>query len=204
MAKEVVIPDLGVDASTRKVRNEAHATFQLKEAALWYGIQGAVLGMTLGLAGGWLRRSSPRAICAGLLGLVLGGLLAGGSAYKVVPLLRDSWFEATQEDLGTTIQTHLCGWLPAGLVGGLAYGLGLGGFRRTLGAVLGGILGAALGTVIHESVVGHLFPLMATTRHLDTTWDSRLVACLIVALMVGAGAAFGSRERAAVPAAPSS
>lgn len=192
------------DMSPDQIRTEARANFELKEASLWYAIQGAVLGMILGLAGGLSRKSALRAILAGILGLVLGGGLAGGSAYKVVPHLKNALFESTRDDVATTIQTHLSGWLPAGLAGGLAFGFGLGGFRRIVGATLGGILGAAVGTVLNELVVTLAFPLVGTTRHLDTTWYTRLAACLIISLAVSLCTAVGAKERAAITTAPSS
>ena len=58
-------------------------TFNLavvKEAVLTYGLQGAVLGLLLGLAGAVAAGSARAAAAGGLTGLVLGGAAGAGAA----------------------------------------------------------------------------------------------------------------------------
>ena len=81
-------------------------------------------------------------------------------------------------------------WRDLGAVGaaaGLAFGLGLGGWGRMLRVTVGAATAALLATVIYEFAGGILFPLALTNQPISATWESRLAAQLLVALLVAAG-----------------
>ena len=168
----------------------------LKHSAIAYGSQGAVLGLVLGVAGGLSRRSWPRALGAGIIGLLLGVLVGGGGSYRLIPYLNAHSTDAMGDDLMLAFQTHLAGWLPVGLVGGLAFALGVGGPPKVfVGTVVWGTLGAILGTILYETIGALAFPMTDPSRPIPQGSAVRLMACLLLAVAVGACAGFGARQR---------
>jgi hypothetical protein len=156
-----------------------------------YGVLGALLGLSLGAAGGMARRSPGAAILAALIGVVVGA--AAGTGTTLLLLLRyralhenPSPDNATQE-LYLALATHGGIWVAIGAAAGLALGLGLGGWRAGR-AIIGGILGAALATAIYEFGGAVAFPLEKVLEPTATAPAPRLLAHLAVAICVSAGA----------------
>jgi hypothetical protein len=82
-----------------------------------------------------------------------------------------------------------CGiWGVLGGAVGVAFGLGVGGWGRLPRVTVGGAGAALLATVIYEFVGAILFPLAMTEQPVSATRESRLLAQLLVALLVAAGA----------------
>lgn len=170
------------------------ARADLINAALAFGILGALLGMALGLAGGLVRRRARSAIVAAGVGLVVGGVVAVGATAAVMPVHRGLLQAVEADDLRLALGTHIALWATVGAAGGLAWGLGLGpGDRaRVARATLGGLLGAVAGSVLLNLVGSLLFPLDATHRVLSASWRTRLLARLLVATLTAAGAAWAT------------
>jgi hypothetical protein len=160
-----------------------------QSATLAYGGLGMVLGLTLGVAGGFARRSPRAAIAAGVVGMVLGG---AGMTRVLLPFYhatRAAASEADQNnDLALALRTHGGIWLAIGAAAGLALGIGLGGGARMARALIGGILGAGVAAVIYEFGGAILFPVAETFRPMAKETLPRLSAHLAVALCVAAGA----------------
>jgi hypothetical protein len=149
-----------------------------------FGALGAALGLGLGLAGGLISRSFLRACLAAAIGLFLGG----GASVAVSRLILPVYYaHLTEDDLTYSLMTHSGVWAAIGGVAGLVFGLGLGGWDRMLRATVGGAGAALLATVIYEFAGGILFPLAMTNQPVSVTWQSRLVARLLVAVLVVAG-----------------
>jgi hypothetical protein len=176
-----------MDGATTEEREKADA----RNAALAFGLLGAGLGLALGVAGGLARRDPRRAAVAGAAGAALGALLAVGAALALQPLYyQHAHLDPTEQDLVRPLAVHLGIWAAAGLAGGAAFGLGLGGGRVGVGrAALGGLVGAALAAVIYEVAGSLLFPAAETLRPVSLTPQTRFLARALVALLAGLGAA---------------
>ena len=163
-----------------------------------FGALGAALGLGLGLAGGLIRRSFVRACLAALVGLCLGGGAGVVTSRLILPVF---YKHLTDDDLTYSLMIHGGVWVAVGAAAGLAFGLGLGGWGRILRATVGGAGAALLATVIYEFAGGILSPLAMTNLPVSVTWQSRLAARLLVAVLVVAGvvlsAGSGDRGRAA-------
>lgn len=184
VGEATMIPETG--AGTRGGgRRLLPSVLATRNAMVSFGILGGALGLGLGLAGGSLRRSAGRAGLAGVTGLVLGALAGVGGARLTLP----GYYEHLKvNDLTNSLVVHGATWTAIGAAAGLAFGLGLGGWGRTLRCLLGGAGAALLGAVIYEFGGSVLFPLAMTDRPLSKTWETRLLARLIVALLAAAGA----------------
>src|SRR5262249_21046927 len=58
---------------------------EARSATASYGVLGALLGLTLGAAGGLSRRSPRAAVTAGLTGLVLTAAVGAGTTFMILP-----------------------------------------------------------------------------------------------------------------------
>lgn len=147
---------------------------EVKNAALAYGLQGAILGLMLGLAGAAARGSVRAAFPAGLTGLLVGGMGGAGAARGLLSILQ----QVVERDPGQMLPPLLMHAGVCALIGasaGLAFGLGMGG-GRVPRAVIGGLVGAVLGAVVYQ-VIGALFlPLAETYRPLASTGTARFLA----------------------------
>ncbi len=164
---------------------------QDRSAILGYGALGAIVGLVLGGAGGLAHRS-PRAVAiAGLTGLVLGGAATTGITALILPWYHGFYATPSDENatqqLGLALATHGGMWAAIGVTAGLALGLGL-GEGRVARAIFGGILGSILAAVIYEFVGAVAFPLDKTFRPVALASAPRLIAHVIVAVSVSAGA----------------
>jgi hypothetical protein len=150
-----------------------------------FGVLGAALGLGLGLAGGMIKRSYLRACLAALIGLFLGGGVAVVTSWLILPVY---YKHLTADDLTYSLMVHGGVWAAVGGAAGLAFGLGLGGWGRMLRATVGGAGAALFATVVYEFAGGILSPLALTNQPVSVTWQSRLAARLLVAVLVVAGA----------------
>ena len=143
-------------------------------------------GLLLGLVGGAAVGSGRRAAQAGGVGLVVGGLAGAVVTWATMPLFED-WRAPDTAAMLPSLVMHGLFWLPTGVAGGLALGLGL---RDRVGrAVAGGAMGALLATVLYELVGALAFPLSGTGEPVSTTWSTRLLARLLVATFTAVAAA---------------
>jgi hypothetical protein len=171
---------------------------EVNNAALAYGLQGAILGLVLGLAGASARGSARAAASAGLTGLVLGGALGAGAAWGAFT----AFFRLAgpnRDDLLPALLAHAGAWAPIGAAAGLAFGLGLGGRARITLALVGGLLGAAAGALIYEVAGSIAFPLGKTAEPVASTIAARLFAQTAVNLLTALGAAFFAETAGSPP-----
>jgi hypothetical protein len=172
-----------------KARFEDQLSADAKNAALAFTLLGGVLGLALGVAGGLAQHSVHAALKAGVVGLVLGGLAGCASSLAVLPLYYRAVEQSPEEmshDIILPFLVHAAIWSTSGLAGGLAFGIGLGaGRRRVYSAAIGGLIGAALGAILYETVGAMMFPAGKTTLPISLTWETRLLARLLVAGLSG-------------------
>lgn len=169
---------------------ELHST-DVKNAALTYGLEGAILGLVLGLAGAAAARSARSALLAGLTGLVIGA--AVGTAVSLGAFT--AYFRlsaAYQGKLLPSVLAHIAAWAPIGAAAGLAFGLGLGlGQRgRVVSALVGGLAGAVVGALLYDVVGSAVFPSSRTGGPVATRTSARLLAHGAVGILAALGAAF--------------
>jgi hypothetical protein len=164
-----------------------------QNAALAFGLVGAILGLGLGIAGGLASgpiRIGRRAIAA-LTGLAVGGAVGVGASLVLVPIFNQARMaNPLSLDLTIPMLVHAGIWAAVGAGGGLAFGLGLGGDRRRIArATIGGLVGGVIAAVAYEMIGALAFPLADTPRPLSLTWGTRLLARLLVTTLAAAGAA---------------
>jgi hypothetical protein len=162
-------------------------------ATLTFTAYGALLGLTLGVAGGAARRLVAAAGRAGLAGLVLGGGVGGGAAASLGRI-----YFAHQDPLDDSLLlpllTHVGIAAAAGGAAGWVLGLGLGGsVGRTIG---GGVLGAAGGACLYELVGALVFPNARTGDPVSAAPVTRMFFLLAVSLLTAAGAVWVARSAA--------
>jgi hypothetical protein len=161
---------------------ETKAASDARNSATAFGMLGGVIGLLLGLAGGLERRSIGSAAKAGCVGLVLGVTVGAVlPLVLVVPYLR-MLNRRTADDLFLSLALHAMLWGPLGAVGGLAFGIGRGRSGQTLRLIVGGLMGAIVGTIAYDAIGGAITPLAGTADAISTTWPTRLLARLLVAI----------------------
>jgi hypothetical protein len=163
---------------------------QYRVATTSYGVQGALLGLALGAAGGLARRSPGAAIAAALIGLVLGAAAGTATTFLLLRMYyafhADPSSDNATQELYLALATHGGIWVAVGTAGGLGLGLGL-GRGRIARAIIGGIMGAAVAAVIYEIGGAVVFPLDKTVQPTAMAPGPRLLAHLAVAVCVSAG-----------------
>lgn len=179
---------------------EAAQRAERQDAALSYGLQGAILGLLLGLAGAAARGSARPTITAGLAGLALGGVLGAAVSYGVFGLVARLVGPGNQEMLPALLG-HAAAWSAVGASGGIAFGLGLGGRTSAARAAFGGLAGATLAAVIYEVVGAMLFPIDKTADPISATATARLFAHALGDLLptLGIAAAIATASPAPAP-----
>ncbi len=173
-----------------------------------YGALGGLLGLTLGLCGGSLRGSGPRAAGAGAVGLAIGAGVVIAACEILLPSYHRAYEASSNhlaDDVVTPLLIHGGFWIGAGVAGGLAMGIGLGGWRCAFSGAVGGAIGVVLGTLAYEIAGGIALPMGGTATPLASTPTGRLLAFLAVALGASAGASWAAlappaNDRAASPA----
>jgi hypothetical protein len=161
-----------------------------KNATLAFAVQAVCLGVALGVAGGLARGSIVGGVLAGLAGAVLGGALALVAAAALQPIYyRNVQLDQVEQSLVVPLLVHGVIWGVAGAAGGLALGLGLNGRWNLIARLAaGGLVGALLAAFAFEVAGAMLFPEAKTTRPLSLSWESRLMARMLVSLLSAAGA----------------
>jgi hypothetical protein len=173
--------------------NQVRLTSSQNEAATTFAVLGGTLGLALGLAGGLARRNFGAAILAACIGLVLGGACGAFAGRGMVPIFFRNE-DPLSSDLVFPMLVHEAIWTPLGLVAGLAFGIGLGGWGRMVRATAGGMLGAICGTIVYELAGAVAFASDKSHYPVSASIGSRLLAHLVVALFIAAGAAACARE----------
>jgi hypothetical protein len=168
---------------------------RLYSATLTFTAMGGMLGLAMGAAGGAARRSVWAGAGAAAVGILLGTIAAGGLSLLLVPVFFNK-YDPQSGDLALPLLTHGAIWSAVGSVGGLAFGLGLGGRNRWPTAFLGGLLGAAVATVVYEVIGAVAFPSDHTDFPLASAVPARGMAQLLVAVFSAVGAAFALRQSA--------
>jgi hypothetical protein len=192
---EVVIMQMRTVQSTTQTEHAA----EFKNAMLAFALLGAITGLGMGAAGGLAGRSSPQGLIAASGGLAVGGLVGAGASLLALPLFYRQLIP-DPNDILTPILVQAAIYLPIGALGGAAFALGRGNFRRLPHAVLGGILGALMATVLFHVIGASFFPDSFHTDPLATSFQLRLIARLLVTVLVAAGTAravLGPRPRPA-------
>ena len=166
---------------------------ETKNAAAAYGLLGAVLGGSLGLAAGLARRSPGAASRAALLGVLAGGATGAAMSAALVPV----FFRIIDPESGMlpALLTHAGIWAPIGAAAGLAFGVGLGRPRTILLALFGGLAGAALGTIAYEVVNSLAFPNLRLDKPIPGEAPSRILGDFCITIFTALGVVLGVGER---------
>jgi hypothetical protein len=166
---------------------------RLYSATLTFTMMGGILGLAMGWAGGSARRSVSAGARAAILGLFLGTAAAAPLALFLVSVFFKS-HDPQSVDLVLPLLTHGAIWSAIGAVGGLAFGLGLGGQGRWKATLVGGLLGAAAATIIYELVGALAFASDKTDLPVSFSITTRGMAHLLVAICSAVGAALALRQ----------
>lgn len=160
----------------------------VQNASLAHGLQGALLGLTLGIAGGLARRPPRVSVVPSLVGLATGGVLGAATSYGVFTAFH-TLTDANSSELIPSLLAH--GGLAAlvGASGGLAFGLASEGWGRAGRCAIGGMAGAVLGAVLFEVVGAVVFPVAKTGDPIAAEGSARLLWHALVNLLAALGAA---------------
>lgn len=184
------------------VSTDAAHRAEVKNAALAYGLQGAILGLVLGLAGGAVRRSAGSAAAGGIAGLVLGGALGTGASLGAFPLVLAHRIGMDPSNMLPSLLGHAAVCASVGGAAGAAFGLGFGGGSGFIRGLIGGLVGAAVGAGVYEVLGAVAFPADLTGDPIAASRSARLLAHALVDPSVAAGAALAVRSTAKPTAAP--
>jgi hypothetical protein len=213
---------LGGEASLNTIKPRAHAAISrglvlglssrreiaaadAKNAGVAFALLGASIGAALGLAGGLIRRSGRAAAKAALFGLVAGTLVSAVLSLALLPaynIYKAKHPDEASKDLTLPLLIHASIWSGAGAVAGWALAIGLGAKEQRARFALGGLAGAALGASAYDLIGAFAFPWDQTTNFVSSTWETRLVARLAVAILAAAGAAMAADSDRQRPVAP--
>jgi hypothetical protein len=188
-----LVPTLKVHPNPEDMRRWRDA--RVYSATLTFATMGGFLGLTMGLAGGLARRSAFAGARAAIPGLLLGTT----AAVSVALVLVSNFFkrhDPQSGDLVLPLLTHGAIWSVVGAIGGLAFGLGLGGQGRWKATLVGGLVGAAAATVIYEIVGALAFASNKTDLPLSSAIATRGMAQLLVAILSAVGAVLALRQSA--------
>ncbi len=171
---------------------------EVKNAVLAWGVQGALLGLVLGISGALAGRAPRASIRAGTVGLVLGGTLAAGSS----SLIFTAFFalvDGNSADMIPSLLSHAGVASLLGLSAGAAFGLGLGVRGGLVRCAVGGIVGAVIGSCLYEVVGALLFPVDKTGDPVASASLARLLCHALIDLTSAVGIALvaGSPARVA-------
>ena len=159
---------------------------RLSTATLTFTCLGGFLGLAMGLAGGLARRSVPAGIRAAIIGFVVGAAAEGILTYVVVSMFFKR-YDPLAGDLALPLLTHGTIWLAVGAIGGLAFGLALGGRGRWKSTLVGGLVGAAVATIVYEIGGALVFASSKSELPLSASVTTRAIALLLVAIFSAAG-----------------
>ena len=153
----------------------------MASAARVYGVLGAALGLSLGIAGSFSRRKPVKAWVPALLGAGLGAI----SGYAIV-LRRDSHLSKRRlthpSELMPSMLLHGSIWGAIGAASGLAFGVGRAKTVAVVRCLLGGLVGALVGTALYETLGVLAFPSDQTGDPVSLSAGSRLLGRLLVSV----------------------
>ena len=162
------------------------------ECSIGLGVTGATVGLALGLAGGLARHSVRAGIMAAVLGLVLGTAAGAGAALAAVPLasqVRERDPGNMSVEMFSSLLVHGVPWAAVFAVGGLAFGIGLGGRDRAGRGLVVGLLGALAGAFLFEIIGALALPDSKMSEPIAATWAVRLLAQCFAIMPPAAGIA---------------
>jgi hypothetical protein len=166
---------------------------QIASASRTFVLMGGILGLAMGLAGGLARRSPSAGSRSAILGLLLGAAVAGSTAFVVLPIFFKK-YDPQSNELMLPLLTQGAIWSAVGAIGGLAFGLGLGGQGRWKATLVGGLVGAAAATVVYEIVGALAFATSKTDLPLSASITTRGIAQLLVAILTAVGAVVAANQ----------
>ena len=173
---------------------------EIENAALHYGILGASLGLSLGLAGGILRRSVNGAAASGIIGASVCGAAAAVASLALVPLFF-KYYHQDQPNLLLPVLVRGGIFVVIGSLAGLSLTLGLGSKGNAapmVGVALAGAIGALCGAVANEVVYAIAFPLARSESPVSSEPASRLLAHSLVAISIALAIAWNIRRKGSV------
>jgi hypothetical protein len=191
VAANAAIPTMGqiVMATTAATVQAA----DVKNAVRLFGAFGAILGLMLGLAGGWSRGDARAAWGAAVVGLIAGGVTGAAVPFFVVRAFHHWQREGADELIYSMVMHSGLLTLP-GAVAGLALAIGLGNKRRLVHAALGGASGAIVGAIAYDLIGAFAFPFASTGDPIAATAAARFAQLIVPAVAIAAGAARGARN----------
>jgi hypothetical protein len=162
-----------------------------RNAVLAFAILGGVTGLALGFAGGLGARSFFRGAIVGVGGLALGSLVGALTSISMLPLLYRQ-LVPDPNDLLTPILFH--GGISAaiGIVGGLAFSIGMGRGPHAARAMTGACLGALAGAIVFHLLSEFVFADSSSGRPVPSSSSARLLARFLVIVPTAFGAAWGA------------
>jgi hypothetical protein len=188
-----LLPPIEINPSAGNVQRWKNA--RVYSATFTFATLGGLLGLALGLAGGLAKRSTFAGVRAAIPGLVVGSAGVGLTSFLLVSVFF-KMHDPQSGDLMVPLFTHGAIWCVAGTVGGLAFGLGLGGWARCMATSVGGLAGAVVATIVYELVGALAFASSKTDLPLSTSATTRAMALLLVAALSSIGAALAARNTA--------
>jgi hypothetical protein len=168
---------------------------RLYSAVLTFTAMGGILGLAMGLAGGMARQSAFASVSAAIFGLMLGTAASGSTALALVSSFYKK-HDPQSGELMLPLLTHGAIWSAMGAIGGLAFGLGLGGRGRWKATLIGGLVGAGAAAIVYEIVGALAFPTSKTDLPLSSSLTTREMAQLLVAILSAVGAVVALRPSA--------
>jgi hypothetical protein len=181
----LLLPAIKKNPTPEEVRVWKESRFY--SAVITYAAMGAILGLTMGSAGGLVRGSLPRTANAAIQGLMLGIIVAASLSSAVVAVFY-KFYDPQSGDLLLPLICHGAIWSAVGACAGFAFGHGLGARGQRKLALFGGFLGGLAAAVIYEIVGAVAFPSSKCDLPISTSIASRSMAHLLVALLTAVGA----------------
>jgi hypothetical protein len=178
---------------------QERATAGVRNAVLALGLMGASVGLAFGVAGGLARRSVWAGALAGVFGLLLGAAGGAGAAFASVPLASQV-HDRDPGNMSLEMASSLCArgipWAAIGALGGLAFGIGLGGRARAGRGLLGGLLGAVAGALLYEVIGALALPDTKIIEPIAASWGMRVLAQMLAVIAAAIGIAALVPDRA--------
>ncbi|GAC1470716.1 MAG: hypothetical protein NVSMB9_16090 [Isosphaeraceae bacterium] len=189
----MVVQGARMNASTIETELAANTA----TAARVYGVLGAALGLSLGIAGSLTRRSSVQvqAWVPALLGAGLGAAAGFATSLAGIPFF-ERHRDALENDLIPSVLLHGSIWGAIGAAAGFAFGVGTGGRQRlALRCLLGGLVGVLIGTALSDVLGAVFFPNDQTGNPVSLSRSSRFLSRLLVSLSTAVGVLVSVHER---------